>query len=352
MYKKSQYSQRNKNIFRQIRLIPTPIMVSSLDTIIYEKYNNNKTYNQLSTIDICDILNDILINFTFNDYSMDELLNYFKIFYSLICHDNMPSFMEFRNYPKNSVVHYTERLLTMTYLNPIMINILCSSFIKELFIIGVNHICKEHIDIFLNILCEGLLKIKNTCDKIINECSTLSTKYDPTFEKMMLNINGGHGQGHIVPSILSDYDFFTLIYGNEIKTIMGDLYNPSIFNFDFDFDSTIISTEYTDSIISEQSIFVAKLFLVAPFGFVRKLLEILFGYKAFEFFDTKKDSLRGIPFDRSNKMNPYTMGSLIDRIKTKMIEILMNPEKQITNQLWTKCYNISFFIYKDIIDKK
>jgi hypothetical protein len=92
--------------------------------------------------------------------------------------------------------------------------------------------------------------------------------------------------------------------------------------------------------------------MVASFGFVRKLLEVLFGYKAFTFFDNTSETKRGLPSYKSNKYNErifYTEETLHSRIREKMIEILKNSEKSVTIQLWTKCYKIAFLLFEGIV---
>ena len=339
-FTKKTYKQSNntismsKPVSRQNRLVPTEDMYS---TIEYDKGRyGNRNYEDLLQDDICNILNELLINFTFNQYSTRELLIYFKRFYSLICHKNMPSFMVFRP-NQSSIVRNTDRLLKMTYLNPYVVNLLCKTFIKELFIIGIHYM---NNDVFETMLYHSkLMKIKTICNGIINESSTLTTKYDPMYEKVMSNINGGHGQGHIVPSILSNYDFFSLIYGIDLELIMTE------HTIMFEFKSDIISEIYNESTIDTQATFIANLFMIAPFGYVRKLLEVIFGYKAFEYFDVKSENKKGLPYDRSKNMLPYTMETLTDRIKLKMMEVLMNSSKQNTIQLWTKCYDVTYYLY-------
>ena len=346
----SKFSKRPQ--YKPARLIPTEDMFSYLKPIISLYFDTE--YKDLSIEQICLVFNKML-----SDFHIENFKEYINQFYSSICHPNMISFMEGRKHISNARINEIERLIQSNYSNPDMINHMNSSFIKELFVIGINHYSSDTMNLSKRSGDKELLsgavatentenheidEIKSLSNGILNQYSTMSTKYDPSKEITMFNINGNHGQGRVVPYLLSKrYErLYDVIYGNEIKRIMIDFCNPDI----FDFDLSVVYTEYPNSLIEEQSIFVAKLFKIAPFGFVRKLLEVLFGYKAFEYFAENLDgNLDRLPFDRSKKSG-YTHDTLISRIKTKMEEILKDPSKSITIQLWTKCYDISRLIYK------
>ena len=326
-----------------IRVIPSSDMINSIESNILNKHGEaykELKYNELSIDILCDLFTELLHTIIISDIRIDQLQSNLLQFYGLMCHPNMPSLMISRKDVVNSKINHIEMLLNRTYINPNIIKLLGNVFISELYVIGIIQLSREHRDIALRILSEEeLQKISDNCS-VINETSTLSTKYMPItdlnhHQKIVLNINGGHGQEQIVPSILSNTVFFNILFNNSIEIEQID---PS--------DASII---YTIEQIEIESLFVANLFMNASFGFVRKLLEIIYGYKAFEYFDVNTEK-RGLPYDRSNNMKQYTIDTLKTSIQLKMIDVLMNPENNITINLWKKAFNIAHLLYSEIIN--
>jgi hypothetical protein len=322
------------------RMVPTETMIDEIQSIVRAKFGS-KEYKNLSIDEICELLFDLLTNIT--ECTEETLHTNINAFYCFICDQRMPSLMTSRKDIKNqNVLNVFDSLNLIMYSHPKMVNLLSNTFMKELFVIGVNQLYKEypeHLSIG-DLSTDGFWDdLRENCISI-NEASTLTTKFNPDEENCVLNINGGYGQGSIVPSILSNSIFFNLLYGNYIK-------------FDeYYFDNSAVYPILTDEEIEVQSLFVSKLFMVASFGFVRKLLEVLFGYKAFTFFDNTSETKRGLPSYKSNKYNErifYTEETLHSRIREKMIEILKNSEKSVTIQLWTKCYKIAFLLFEGIV---
>ena len=290
-------------------------------------------YEDLTIDKICDLFMELLVSIT--NITHESLHRNLLQFYSLICHPNMQSLMIPRKHVNNRI-SIIENLLNETYQDVNFMNFLGNVFVKELYLIGLIQLSREHKEIALSKINEEELNdIIHNCS-VINETSTLSTKFIPvsnTYPKIVLNINGGHGQGEIIPSMLSNVKFFKFIFDDIVN-------NDGVFVFNIHDNVEIYSIEQ----IEDECEFIVKLFHVASFGFVRKLLEIIFGYKAFEYFSTKTE-LRGLPFD--SKGIPYTKDTLQSIIKLKMIDELMNPKNHITIKLWKHSMDVSRLLYSD-----